>query len=107
MTCPGCGTINESGRKYRGECGAKLAAVCPSCGMANPPSARFCGECGSPMGVVAAVVPPAATAPILASVPAAGPAVPSGTSSARLAPVAERRLVSILFGDLVEPSRRR
>jgi len=101
MTCPGCGTINEPGRKFCGECGAKLAAVCPSCGMANPPSTRFCGECGNPMGVAAAVVPAAATAPILASVPSAAPALPSGTSSWRLAPVAERRLVSILFADLV------
>jgi class 3 adenylate cyclase/tetratricopeptide (TPR) repeat protein len=101
MTCPACGTTNEAGRKFCGDCGTKLAAVCPSCGVANAPSTRFCGECGNPMAVAASAVPAPATAPVLAPVAAALPGVPSGASSARPAPVAERRLVSILFADLV------
>ena len=61
--------------KFCGECGGSLAIACPACGAANPPGQRFCGECG---GRLAAEPVPAA----------AGPA-------------SERRLVSVLFADLV------
>ena len=81
MRCHACGTQNEDGRKFCGECGAPLTAVCGECGTANPPGTKFCGECG-----VALAAP--------ASAPAAGPAP-------ALEPVAERRLVSMLFADLV------
>jgi class 3 adenylate cyclase/tetratricopeptide (TPR) repeat protein len=74
MTCPNCGTDNRAGRKFCSRCGSPLARSCPSCGAANEPDDRFCGECGSPLE-------PEATAP-------AGPE-------------AERRLVSVLFADLV------
>ncbi|HSG13666.1 MAG TPA: adenylate/guanylate cyclase domain-containing protein, partial [Gaiellaceae bacterium] len=52
--------------------------------MPNPPDVKFCGECGS---VLAAQAAPASTA--------AAPPVPTS------APAAERRLVSVLFADLV------
>jgi class 3 adenylate cyclase/tetratricopeptide (TPR) repeat protein len=83
MRCPNCSTENETGRKFCGECGGPLALACASCGAANAPSAKFCGECGSPLTAEArpAVVPEAR-----ASTPD---------------PVAERRLVSVLFADLV------
>ena len=87
MTCPSCGTPNEPGRKFCGECGTKLAAVCAACGTPNPPTARFCGECGTPI-----VGSPAAAG---GAQPAAGSAPPVG------GPVAERRLVTVLFADLV------
>ncbi|MBD0329336.1 MAG: AAA family ATPase [Thermoleophilia bacterium] len=74
MVCPRCTTDNEQGRKFCAECGAALALVCASCGAANSPGAKFCGECGSPLTVGAAAPP---------------------------APAVERRLVSILFADLV------
>ena len=74
MTCPSCGTDNRAGRKFCSNCGVVLARTCPSCGAANEPGDRFCGECGS---ALEAGAPP-------------GPA-----------PAAERRLVSVLFGDLV------
>ncbi|HYL41477.1 MAG TPA: adenylate/guanylate cyclase domain-containing protein, partial [Candidatus Binatus sp.] len=105
MTCPSCGSANEPGRKFCGECGTRLAAVCPSCGTANGPTARFCGECGTALG------------PAAGGVAAAGGAAGSGTAGGAVAgstpfasasgaatspaPVAERRLVSILFADLV------
>ncbi len=88
MTCPTCGAANEPGRKFCGECGTKLAVVCSSCGSANGPSARFCGECGTPLVVGAA-------APASASLPG----TPAGLT--RAAPIAERRLVTVLFADLV------
>ncbi len=81
MRCQACGTQNEEGRKFCGECGLPLTVLCGACGTANAPGAKFCGECGT-----------ALAAP--AGAPAASPA-------AALEPVAERRLVSILFADLV------
>jgi class 3 adenylate cyclase len=80
MTCASCGTENRPGRKFCSQCGAPLAVSCPSCGAANEPGDTFCGDCGSPL-VDAAV--------------AAAPAEP------RAAPAAERKLVSVLFADLV------
>ena len=82
MRCPSCGTENETGRKFCGECGSPLALACSACGAANSPSAKFCGECGSPL--TAEARPAAAAAAVVAS-----------------EPVAERRLVSVLFADLV------
>ncbi len=86
MRCPSCGTENEAGRKFCGECGAGLAVACPSCGTPNPPAVKFCGECGTRL------VGPDASPPSMGSVPSEG-----GTSG----PAAERRLVSVLFADLV------
>jgi class 3 adenylate cyclase/tetratricopeptide (TPR) repeat protein len=78
MHCSACGTENEGGRKFCGECGAALVAVCTSCGSPNTPGVKFCGECGEALG----------GPPEVAEAPGEGPAT-------------ERRLVSVLFGDLV------
>ncbi|MGE5227269.1 MAG: AAA family ATPase [Planctomycetaceae bacterium] len=81
MTCSSCGAENRPGRKFCANCGAALALACPACGAPNEPEDRFCGDCGSPLSAVeTAPVPPAA---VLASAPS------------------ERRLVSVLFTDLV------
>ncbi len=77
MICPNCGTENDAQRKFCTECATPLTARCSNCGTINPPAAKFCGECAHPLS---------------AATPAAEPS-PS--------PVAERRLVSILFADLV------
>ena len=71
MTCSACGTENRAGRKFCSKCGSPLAVACPACGAANEPDDRFCGECGAAL------------------------------ESEPRAPEAERRLVSVLFGDLV------
>ena len=76
VTCPACGTGNEADRKFCVECGSPLSRPCPSCSTSNPALAKFCGECGAALGTT--------------------PATPS-----RSAHVAERRLVSVLFADLV------
>ena len=91
MICSNCGTENKPGRKFCGGCASPLAATCPSCGAANEPDMRFCGECATPLGggaptAAARQQPTSSFAPVA---PASG------------APVAERRLVSILFADLV------
>ncbi len=87
VICSNCGTENKPGRKFCARCAAPLAALCANCGAANDPGDLFCGECADPL--VAGATPPASTA----SRP--GPEAPVA------APVAERRLVSVLFADLV------
>src|SRR5919109_3757835 len=84
-TCSSCGAENRPGRKFCAECGSHLAIACPACAAANEPGARFCGECGAALSEPAAVAQPAE--PVVA----------------QPAPVmaAERRLVSVLFADLV------
>ena len=79
MHCPACGTANEPGRKFCGECGTALATACPTCGASNAPGVKFCGECGTDLRAAVSV----------------------GSGEGREAPTAERRLVSILFADLV------
>jgi len=102
MDCPNCGSFNDAGRKFCGECGTRLAAVCTNCGTPNLAGTKFCGECGNPMAPGAAPAAGAAAVggqPVAPTVAANPVAAGAGTSGA--APVAERRLVSILFADLV------
>jgi class 3 adenylate cyclase/tetratricopeptide (TPR) repeat protein len=82
MHCPTCGAENREGRKFCWDCGSPLAVVCPACGTANEPGERFCGECG------AQLVEPAASSDEVTQ-----PRPPTSQ--------AERRLVSVLFADLV------
>ncbi len=77
MICASCGTENEHGRKFCGNCGAALSTLCRNCGTANAPGTKFCGECGSSL--------------------ASGSSVEANGEM----PAAERRLVSVLFADLV------
>ena len=79
MTCPSCGSENASGNRFCADCGTPLAVRCPSCGAESPPDKSFCGSCGTRLA--AAPTPPAP--------PARDPAL------------AERRLVTVLFADLV------
>ncbi len=85
MICSNCGTENRAGRKFCIQCGSGLAAACANCGSALEAEARFCGECGTPVGRDEAAVS----------------GLMSDPASVREAPVAERRLVSVLFADLV------
>src|SRR6202035_1492935 len=81
--CASCGRENREGRKFCVDCGRPLAVelTCPSCGAPYEPDERFCGDCGT---ALAAAPPPAGAAP-----------APVETA------VGERRLVSVLFADLV------
>jgi class 3 adenylate cyclase/tetratricopeptide (TPR) repeat protein len=71
--CAACGVENAASRKFCGGCGSSLALVCGACQSPNEPGTRFCGECGSALQSVSI----------------------QGTRAA------ERRLVSVLFADLV------
>ncbi len=79
--CTQCGSANPEGAKFCGTCGAALGVACPTCGAAVRPEQVFCNECGTRLGAGPAAAP-------------AGPAPPPPAA-------AERRLVSVLFADLV------
>ncbi|HET7351490.1 MAG TPA: adenylate/guanylate cyclase domain-containing protein [Marmoricola sp.] len=76
-SCPKCRTEQPDGARFCFACGAALGApTCPACGTELVPGARFCGGCGAAQD--------------------SAPTAPSGG-----APVASRRVTSVLFGDLV------
>ncbi|MFL5707966.1 MAG: AAA family ATPase [Chloroflexota bacterium] len=86
MVCSACGTENDAGRRFCDTCGAPLAVACRTCGSSNRPTARFCGDCGTPLEGGGG---------------AATPRISGRATTEPLATQAERRLVSVLFVDLV------
>ena len=86
MTCSSCGAAAPPNARFCPECGNALQASCRQCGSPLLPGAKFCAECGTPTGVGEAGGTSAAS-----TAEAGGPNTP----------IAERRLVSILFTDLV------
>ena len=76
ITCPACGAIEQAGARFCSACGTALQVVCPNCGETQSLSAAFCANCGSP----------------LRDDPAKRTAVGERQ---------ERRVVTILFADLV------
>jgi class 3 adenylate cyclase len=76
VTCPGCGATNSAENRFCPSCGTSLASSCPACGVATTPGQRFCAACGHALQPATTAVTPAA-------------------------PVAERRVCSVLFADLV------
>ena len=81
--CRQCGAFVEASHRFCGECGAPVGG-CPSCGAPIVPGKKFCHACGHPLN---------GTAPAPASSPL-GAAAAGG-------PVAERRVCSVLFCDVV------
>jgi class 3 adenylate cyclase/tetratricopeptide (TPR) repeat protein len=81
--CASCGRENREGRKFCVGCGRSLVVTltCASCGSPYEPDERFCGDCGAALTATPAQAP--------------APVAPGETA------VAERRLVSVLFADLV------
>jgi class 3 adenylate cyclase len=79
MICPRCGATVLESRRTCGECGSPLPWQCSACGSENPPESRVCRGCGA--AVAATNAPPAA-------------------SSSGMLP--ERRLLTVMFVDLVE-----
>jgi class 3 adenylate cyclase/tetratricopeptide (TPR) repeat protein len=78
IECGACGAENPAGKKFCRRCGAAIARACPSCSSPVEPDSAFCGECGAQLAASPAVVP-------------------IGAGAA----VAERRICSVLFADLV------
>ncbi|HYY32126.1 MAG TPA: adenylate/guanylate cyclase domain-containing protein [Gaiellaceae bacterium] len=45
--CPSCRAENDAEQRFCGSCGAPLALVCPTCGTTSRLDFKFCGECGT------------------------------------------------------------
>jgi len=73
-----CGAEVASTDRFCSQCGAPQVKPCPGCGAENPPGHRFCPACGTPLSDAAARTSPTVSQS-----------------------VSERRLVSVLFADLV------
>ena len=74
-TCQNCGGRQiEPTQRYCGSCGHSFAPVCPSCGEPCPAGFNFCGSCGADLS--------------------------SGTVASQSGE--ERRVLTVLFADLVE-----
>jgi class 3 adenylate cyclase/tetratricopeptide (TPR) repeat protein len=84
VDCSECGTANAATAKFCSECGAPLSRRCPHCGTPVAEGVKFCSECGT--NLMGAATPSSVR-----------PEESAGTGE----PVAERRLVSVLFADLV------
>ena len=91
MSCPRCDAPVQPGQRFCAQCGARLERACAACGQPLPPEARFCPACGTAAPGTAATGSDA------------GRASGRAADAAGAAPeaVAERRLVSVLFCDLV------
>jgi len=88
VICPNCSSENTPGAKFCSECGTALATACPNCGAINKPDAKFCNECGTGLATGATQRP--------------SPATPAAAGAQTSAPAtAERRLVTVLFADIV------
>ena len=86
MRCASCGTENRTGSKFCDNCGTPLSPSCPVCGEPNRSDARFCASCGTPF---------------TADQPQPAPTTASAAAQLRPGATAERRLVTMLFTDLV------
>ena len=73
MTCSACGAEVHRDARFCAHCGAALEQVCPACQTPVSPDARFCSSCG-------AVLDTAAAPPV---------------------PVEERKVVTVVYADLV------
>jgi class 3 adenylate cyclase len=80
VRCARCDKTNRDDARFCRGCGAPLPSTCDGCGAELPDDAAFCDRCGR------AVAPPVAGAP---------------ARIGRTAPERERRLVTVLFADVV------
>src|SRR5215475_6643894 len=82
--CARCGASLGEGHRFCRNCGAP-AGGCPSCGEPVIAGSRFCHACGRPMSAVTPALP----------------VTPRPAAAAAAGPLAERRVCSVLFCDVV------
>ena len=92
VTCPSCAAEVPADSRFCNRCGSPLALACPACGAVAQPGSVFCAQCGARLegrdGAGAPVGEAGGRRPLT-------PPAPVRT------PIAERRVVSVLFADLV------
>ena len=91
MQCQACHGDTPSDKPFCANCGARIAPKCLSCGAEILEGKPFCANCGS--SVAGVVVPPNLNSTNQDTV--------SSPPKVTTEPVAERRLCSVLFVDLV------
>ncbi|MFG3594079.1 AAA family ATPase [Bradyrhizobium sp. RDI18] len=85
MECPSCGSANQDGSRFCGNCGSPLQRRCGACGRENSSGNSYCSNCGAPL-----------TGPAFQGRSSAG-----GTPAKPTSQGAERRQLSVMFCDLV------
>ena len=93
-SCSACGQSLPEGARFCLSCSAPQARSCTVCGEQLPPNARFCMGCGTACDP--GVKPPAGQVD-----PADSPALVDEASGPLAGAVSARRVVPVLFGDLV------
>lgn len=101
VSCTSCGALNSPGQKFCGECGISLPRACPTCGAPLTLTQKFCGECGAPIHSAVRLHPPASMAHASTNAVSSPPPAMEPSRSASTRPEEERRLVTVLFCDLV------
>lgn len=118
MRCTNCNTELIPGKRFCHNCGARAVATCANCGARVDPSFRFCPDCGSRMAVDASEVRTEAgqkeqsdsvrksePAPTNGQLARLSRHIPEGLAqkirSSTGASAGERKLVTVLFCDLV------
>ena len=87
MVCSNCGENNSPDRESSAASAGRRRLASAQRAPTNPVTVKFCGECGAPMGTIG-----------VAAAPSERVLLGSHQSTAVLA---EIRLVSVLFADLV------
>jgi class 3 adenylate cyclase/tetratricopeptide (TPR) repeat protein len=80
--CVECGAETPAEDRFCSNCGVEMRRECPVCGTPATPEARFCASCGAALGLSEGLA--------------------EASESGRQREVTERRLVTVLFADLVE-----
>ncbi len=103
MKCQICSHINTATARFCENCGQSLAQRCPNCHTPVSDTAKFCGNCGFNLAAVtdavaAAAPPPAPLAALRHAVPMA---LVDKIIAERSRVEGERKLVTVLFADIV------
>ena len=113
MTCQACHYTNDDEAQFCEQCGHVLEISCPACGNRAKASARFCRRCGQPLApsrtasqpAAALTDPPAHTSSLDDRLDQLQRYLPAHLAAKILANrgrlTGERKLVTVLFADLV------
>ena len=91
MRCASCGKENREDAHFCRGCGTTLPRSCTACGAELPGDATFCDRCGA--RVTAPTPPPASYTPAHLA---------DRIRASRSAIEGERKLVTVLFADVVD-----
>jgi Adenylate and Guanylate cyclase catalytic domain/Double zinc ribbon len=98
MKCPKCKTENEDPRRFCRKCGGKLSVICPIRRFENLPEDVFCGGCGCYLKEQEGAPPIDFNQPQSYTPKHLADKILTARSSIE----GERKLVTVLFADLVD-----